>query len=197
MGFKNAINVPVDVDPSTGDFDPKPIVDRIMADRNQTGKQKVSAPPKPRVWEYKAPETDLEREERMQEFEKVITLSLFNADEKRSWNVLLSSDQKDFMWEVWKLFTEGDKTLPIFRSNTRCFRDLIKMMGSRSQFEWLGKKGSEWVGLAQNEKSRDDEIQTWIESFTKEKLGSEETKEYDATLFTRFVCARRFWSDKE
>lgn len=33
MGMKNAVNVPVDVDPVTGDFDARGLIDRIKADQ--------------------------------------------------------------------------------------------------------------------------------------------------------------------
>jgi hypothetical protein len=143
----------VDVDPVTGQFDPQPIVDRIKADQARVGKEKVSAPPKPVTWAYKPPESELEREEKMQAFEAAIDKSRFSTGELFAWEEVLTSDQKDFVWAVWKLFAEGDARLPLHRDNTRCVREAVRLMGSSSAFDWLAPFGKEWVGVVQQKVS--------------------------------------------
>jgi hypothetical protein len=197
MGMKNAINVPVDVDPETGDFDVKPLVERIKADQQKIGKSKVSAPPAPKTWAYKPPETEEEREEKMRAYEKQLDMAKFAENEKLAWKYLLSSDDKDFVWALWQLFSEGDAELPLERANTRCARELIRLAGRRADFVWLGKKGNSFVGLEQNDRERDPEISAWIRKVAKEQLGSDLERGFDCTLLTRFFCVRRFMYDKE
>lgn len=52
MGIPGAVNVPVDVDPETGDFDARPLIERIKADQQQVGRAKVTEPPKPKASEH-------------------------------------------------------------------------------------------------------------------------------------------------
>lgn len=186
MGMKNAVNVPVDVDPETGEYNLAPLVERIKRDQQPVGKTKVSAP---RTWSYKAPETDLEREENMLAFERVLDLSQMNETERKGWNVVLSSDDKDYLWSVWKLFILQDDVLPLVRSDTRCAREMIRMLGF-TKFPFMAKKGHEWTNLSQNDRTRDDEIQKWIEEFTSQHLASDPSKGFTCTLMVRFVCAR-------
>jgi hypothetical protein len=134
MGIKNAVNVEVrvlheldlffslslwlhhqvDVDPKTGTFNPQPIVDRIKAENTRVGKQKVSAPPKPKVWSYKPPENEQERDDNLAAFESALDKGRFSEGDLLAWE-LLTSDQKDFMWAVWRLFAEDDARLPLHR----------------------------------------------------------------------------------
>ena len=190
MGVKNAVNVAVDVDPETGEFDPRPLVERIKADQMKVGKSKVSAPPAPRTWAYEPPKTEEEREERMLAFEAAMDMTQFTADERRAWNVLLSSDDKDLLWSVWQLFSSGDTVLPLFRADTRCAREMIKMLGGQ-RFPFLAKSGQEWLGVDQKDTSRDEDIQQWVETWTRDELEEDPAKGYNCTLMTRFVCSRR------
>ncbi len=191
MGLKNSVNVPVDVDPVTGDFNAQPLIDRIKADQAKIGKEKVSAPPVPKTWQYTPPETEKEREEKMQAYEKKLDMTKFGEKELKGWKYLLSSDEKDYIWALWQLFSEGDERLPLTRVNTRCARELIKLAGGRPTFEWLAKRGNSWVGVEQKDRSRDSEIGDWIREVTKKELDEEFKDTFDCTLLTRFFCVRR------
>jgi hypothetical protein len=194
MGMKNAVNVPVDVDPETGSFNPQPLVDRILEDQKKVGKAKVSAP---KTWAYKLPETEEELEANLMAYEKAVDFSQFSVEEKSTWKVLLSSHDKDFLWSVWNLFAESDSHLPMLRGDTRCARELIKMLGGLNQFGWVAKKGDEWVGLRQNDKSRDAEILGWIELFMANALKMDPKEGVDISSLTRFLCARKYAYQKE
>lgn len=189
MGMKNNVNVPVDVDPVTGDFDLQPLLDRIKMDQQPVGKAKVSAPPKPKTWAYKVPETEEERASKMEAFVKELDFAQFGANETRGWE-LMSPNEKDFVWALWQLFSEGEKRLPLLRSDTRCARELVKWVGGR--YEWVGKQGSDWVGLPQSDKSRDLDIQQLIEDTVKTDLKANLGLGFDCTLLARFFAARRF-----
>ena len=196
-GLKNSVNVPVDIDPVTGEFDARPLMERIRADQQTIGKSKVSAPPAPRTWKYEAPATETEREERMEAFEAVADLSQLSAEEKRTWQVSLSGDDKDLFWAVWQLFAEKDVVLPLHRDNTRCARELVKMLGGQ-RLSFLARRGHEWMGMEQSDKSRDEEIQSWIVEFAQLELGVNVAESgFDLTLMTRFICARRHAYDSK
>lgn len=198
MGLKNAVNVPVDVDEKTGEINAQPLIDRIKADQQKIGKEKITKPPPKKTWAYEAPKDEQEREKRLLEFEEAVDKSRFTEEEKNAWNVLLSSDEKDFIWEAWKLFVEGDKTLPVYRQNTRCARELVKMMGMNGNFCWVAKKGKEWVGVPQTDRTRDGEIQKWVESIMQDKLKVKAEEGFDVTNFARFCCVRKKdYSDEE
>lgn len=127
----------------------------------------------------------------MAAFERALQLDQLTLAERAVWDSQLSSDDKDFIWAVWSLFIEHDTRLPLVRSNTRCARELIKLLGGRPRFSWLAAKGCEWVGVAQSDKARDAEIGQWVEQFTSATLGADAAQGFDCTLLVRFICARK------
>lgn len=189
MGIPNAYNVPVDVD-EKGELDFRPLVQRIKEDQARIGKEKVAAPPKPVTWAYKPPETEEEREERMQAFEQALDKSAFKEAEWQAFEVM-SSDDKDFIWSVWQLFIEKDTRLPLVRANTRCVREILRLLGSQERYRWIAEPGNDWVGAVQgNDHSKDAVIQALAEKVTREDLDSK-SEDYDCTLFVRLLCALR------
>ncbi len=154
----------------------------------------------------------MELKEKLQAYGNALDLAQFTSDERVAWEMLMDED-KDLLWAVWRLFVEADARLPVYRANTRCAAELVKMLGSRPEFRYLADKGKEWLGLAQSDKSRfdtgdcafacvnvvselrardrDGEIRSWVEHFMRSSLGADPEAGFDCTLFTRFVCARR------
>ncbi len=188
MGMKNAVNVPVDVDPVTGEFDARGLMERIQADQQKIGKTKVSAPPPAKQWMYKLPETEEERKKNMDAFESALDMAQFSQEEKQGW-LLLSVGEKDFIWALWQLFSEGEARLPLVRSNTRCVRELIKWVGGR--YAWVSGDAESWQGVPQSDKSKDAEIQKLIEHVVETHMKASCDRGFDCTMLTRFFSLQR------
>jgi hypothetical protein len=107
----------------------------------------------------------------------------------------MGSFDKDFVWELWKLFSENNGRLPLLKADTRCFRELVKWYGVRRR--WIAPNGKDWMGLPQSDKSRDLEIQDLIEQTVKNDMKAKIEEGFDCTFVTRFFCSRKYANETE
>ncbi len=147
MGMKNVISLPVGED-----VDAEKLMKVIAAKSGPVGKTK-QRPPQPKTWSFVPASTPEEQQAELRRLHAMLQESRLSAEQKTAFFALDALDQ-ELLLQVWNLFRAGDLRLPLFRADTRCAREMLRLLvASSPRLGFIGP----WRSMPMGDRQWDEE----------------------------------------